>query len=135
MELYYHYTTLATLQSIVKDRKWRLTNIGFMNDGNEFHYAWGLAKDALGLAKDFVLDLQDIPLRGQILPYWVTCFSKLPDSFAQWGLYGDKGAGVAIGVEVQNIQNSIDRIGTSNESSSFFDQAGVIYRISYRSKE
>jgi Protein of unknown function (DUF2971) len=120
MQLYYHYTSLDTLLKIVAGAKWRFTNIGFMNDGNEFHYAWELAKE-------FVPELEGITLRNQLLPCWVTFFSIHDDSFSQWGMYGDSGKGVAVGVEVQNIQFSLSRPTKPDGSTFLFDQKDIVY--------
>ncbi len=36
-------------------------------------------------------------------PYWIACFSKKPDDFSQWMLYGDSGCGIAIGFDLSKF--------------------------------
>lgn len=106
---------------IVENRKWRFTNIGFLNDGREFVHAWQMARE-------IIPELWDYSLDDAWLPWWVTCFSKLHDNFSQWGLYGDKGAGVAIGLNPSYLGNSIVRLGETGGHLHHFWTEEVVYQ-------
>lgn len=112
----YHYTSVATLLAILETRCWHLTNIGFLNDGSEYHYAWELAKRFIPALNSYEDTRERIP------GVWVSCFSMLDDNFSQWNLYGDGGCGVAIGVELHEVQHSIEPI-----ELFMMDQSAVNY--------
>ena len=120
MTIHYHYTSVETLFKIVQNRTWRFTNVRFMNDGNEFHFGWKLMqRHEPRIAQICVAEL--------VLPFWVSCFSKSDDSFSQWSMYGDGGAGVAIGIDTEHFGNSIVRPGIKGAGPHPFETLEIVY--------
>ncbi len=46
-ELHYHYTSVKALFNIVKCKRFRLSNILFMNDSLEFKWLWQLVQEEI----------------------------------------------------------------------------------------
>lgn len=112
-KLFYHYTSLSTLLSIVETNTIRLCNIRFMNDGNEFTYGKSVFMDMLKaqLQNDQEIDKVNSCFSNRIFPCVSTfafCLSSLRDAFTQWRLYGDSGYGVAIGFDRQILRKVED---------------------------
>ena len=120
MTVSYHYTSVDTLLKIVTNQTWRFTNVNYMNDGNEFHFGWNLIRTVEPR-------LAQIELDKIVLPFWLTCFSKDDDSFSQWAMYGDGGAGVAIGIDTAYFGNGLVRLGNKDTGPHLFTAHEVIY--------
>jgi hypothetical protein len=120
MAVHFHYTSVDTLLKIVENRKWRFTNVNYMNDGNEFHFGWNLIQT-------IEPRLAQIDPNETVVPFWVTCFSKDADSFSQWAMYGDSGSGVAIGIDTEIFGNGIVRLGRKDSGPHPFTSNEVIY--------
>ncbi len=124
-EVHYHYTTVEALFKIVKHKKFRLSNILFLNDSMEFEWLWRKVKkeiarrmtgNATENERKFLGELRsrisrwrrsDEDTGGMSIPY-VFCgsFSELKDDLSQWRGYADDGRGVAIGVDLPSITSA-----------------------------
>ena len=142
-DLAYHYTSVQALFEIVRSRRFRLSNVLFMNDYMEVEWLWQIVREemkrreeAVGLKKpdsDYLSHL-----RGQVnrvvrahvadtgLEFiFCGCFSRLDDDLSQWRGYADDGRGVAIGVNTIQVVTSHRR----DPDTSFYplEEANVIY--------
>lgn len=115
MTTIYHYCDTAAFVSIIESGKLRLTNAKKTNDRHErdffkekaFDYVAKLAKQnksmdslhtALHLHFDLVEDLSD---------FHICCLSEQSDSVGQWVAYADKGAGFAIGFDLNALRMAV----------------------------
>jgi len=112
----YHYCSLESFMSIIKNNTIRLTNISKSNDSSEICYCFDFFQNILKKAiKDFTrLHTSDEELKSYFngininnlisraifndsLIYYVACFSSEANLLSQWRGYADDGNGVAIG--------------------------------------
>lgn len=115
MTIVYHYCDATAFLSIVESGKLRLTNARKTNDRREleffkekvFEYIAESAKEhesletfhaALSFHFDLVEDLSE---------YHICCLSKEKDSIGQWVAYADKGAGFAIGFDINALRMAV----------------------------
>ncbi len=78
------------------------------NDGNEFIHGLKKFNDAScdsSLAVNGKSSV-NLDIEGRMAPYWITCFSELDDNFSQWNGYSDKGRGMCIKFDLDNIDVS-----------------------------
>ena len=113
----YHYTSLASLKSIVESNSMWASDVQYLNDAAEIRHTIGLLRDQL------VLRLQDKGLGekrtrllsqfGQWLDYgfvmnhsvFVISLSKNGNLLSQWRAYTPHGAGVSIGFDLSVIRD------------------------------
>ncbi|WDD94192.1 DUF2971 domain-containing protein [Burkholderia sp. FERM BP-3421] len=115
MTIAYHYCDATAFQSIIESRRLRLTNARKTNDRREleffkekaFEYIAEFAEKnesletfhtALGFHFDVLEDLSE---------YHICCLSKEKDSVGQWVAYADKGAGFAIGFDINALRLAV----------------------------
>src|SRR5438128_1429876 len=93
---FFHYTTAAGLEGIVREAKLRATNFSFMNDPSELQYGRDLIQEVLtdrlnasvGNEETF-LEYVGINFTSEMLSeVYVCCFTKLEDDLSQWRAYG-----------------------------------------------
>src|SRR5882672_1435279 len=103
----YHYTSVETMEKILRSKRMRASHIAFMNDGSELEYGLQLFKmllgqkmqAAAGRQKDLAaallanVDTQSV----ERVPVFVLCFSEAANLLSQWQLYTPHGRGVSIG--------------------------------------
>ena len=121
--LVYHYCSLESLNSILKHRALRLTNILKSNDSMEiswicryfqqvFQQAYEQASEEVHqkISKERMDNLirfytdEFFNENYSSYRYYVTCFSKKPDLLSQWRGYADDGRGVAIGYDLDVLK-------------------------------
>ena len=115
----YHYTSVQALFEIVKSKRFRLSNVFFMNDYMEVEWLWQLVREDIkgrrGLHTGQDLEYFGF-LKGQMghVPkeqaaerrfdyVFCGCSSGLADDLTQWRAYADDGRGLAIGVEIAEV--------------------------------
>ncbi len=109
----YHYTSLASLLSIVESRQIWSSHFASLNDDAEFRYALEL-----------VYQLCQQMLKSGAMPWnthlgyfldnfsrlsrpdlFVFSFSEMPDLLSQWRAYAPGGDGVSIGLDPESVIN------------------------------
>ncbi|MDE5421806.1 DUF2971 domain-containing protein [Ancylomarina sp. DW003] len=151
-DILYHYTTMGTLQSILKnvDKKEALilrgTHVEYLNDETEYVFACDILE---GMLKDYVnakdatdeknllknMNIRKFEDIGSLItgkPY-VTSLSENHDNLSMWNTYGENGRGVAIGIKKESIDRwikcSYDREAFKSYMSSFI--ADLYEKISF----
>lgn len=121
--LVYHYCSLESLNSILKHRALRLTNILKSNDSMEISWICRYFQEAFRQAYEQASEhvhqkISKERMDGLIRFYtdeffneshscyrfYVTCFSKEADLLSQWRGYADDGRGVAIGYDLDVLK-------------------------------
>ena len=105
----YHYTSIAALHSILKNKQFWLGNTATMNDRKEIKYFIELLRDALreNISADKLIQCDEFFQKvferiDNEYPY-AMCFSKLEDDAAQWERYADNAEGVCIVFNTKKI--------------------------------
>lgn len=123
----YHYCSLATLMSIVKNQQLWLADITRSNDSAELGYGFLKIREALEteitrvieqkhfpegqreldpatlqMLQSFLENVRSIGTSDQIRCYAI-CFSTEKDLLSQWRAYGDDGKGVSIGFDLGSL--------------------------------
>lgn len=110
---FFHYTTAAGVEGIVREKSIRATNFSFMNDPSEVQYGRELIEEVFsdrlnGATRDdeAFLEYVGINFTAEMLSeVYVCCFTKLQDDLSQWRAYGGSVAErYAIGFDPQEIQ-------------------------------
>lgn len=115
----YHYTSVEALFQIVKSKRFRLSNIFFMNDAMEVEWCFNLAREIM-LSQNpstFAPLIERTQERG-FQHVFCGCFSRLKDDLSQWRGYADDGQGVAIEVDVTEIAKA---------NTAYIEKLDVIY--------
>lgn len=107
----YHYTTVEALFEIVKSKRFRLSNVFFMNDCMEVEWCFNLAREMMEKQdpKQFAPVLRQIEERG-FQHVYCGCFSSLKDDLSQWRGYADDGRGVAIEVDLARVIKEVNNV-------------------------
>ena len=145
----YHYCSLESLNSILKHRSLRLTNILKSNDSmeiswicryydTEFKSAYEKASDLfrsnislerfMGYVKLFTDEFFNE--NHSEFRYYVTCFSYQKDLLSQWRGYADDGRGAAIGFDL-DVLKEIVTVSTETSKPSIVS----LHKISYSKAE
>lgn len=105
----YHYTSIAKLYSILKDKEFWFGDTETMNDKKEIKNFIELLQKALldDISADKVSQCEEFFKRvfnriNSEYPY-AMCFSELDDDAAQWERYADNAKGVCIVFNTKNI--------------------------------
>lgn len=108
----YHYTSMATLHSILKNKEFWFGNTATMNDKKEVKHfiellqselCKNLSADKLNQCNEFFEKVFE-RIKGEY-PY-AMCFTKLDDDAAQWERYADDARGVCIIFNTKNIMRT-----------------------------
>lgn len=112
----YHYTTLAGLQGIIKDKCFWASDVRYMNDASELSYATALideevqkvrdAPENRGLFEPFD-DIQRLadPFEFEYGPTpFIACFCEVDDLLSQWRGYGPTDS-VSLEVDMEQLAN------------------------------
>lgn len=117
-ETFYHYTSRAGLEGILRDGGFRAAYRMSMNDPAEFSYARGLVFDTLdmvGLREDLLDVVRSLPTytrknlenmlsdSAERSDAYCACLSFSSDSRTQWHTYAENGNGFAIGFDLYRI--------------------------------
>lgn len=105
----YHYCSIPTFMSIVKNKCFWLTDSKYTNDKEEIR----ALQDSVRLALNELLSEEKISRETaeqiwgtyyyNTLPGYISCFSEKGDLLSQWRSYGCDGKGVAIGVNFNEM--------------------------------
>lgn len=108
----YHYTSIATLHSILKNKQFWLGNTATMNDSKEVKHFIELLRNELrdNISADKLDQCNEFFAKvfariEKEYPY-AMCFSKLEDDAAQWERYADGAKGVCIVFNTKNIMRA-----------------------------
>lgn len=126
--IYYHYTSLEALYSIIDTKTFRMTNLKSSNDRKELTYCANdfladfrkmCEKEQKGDIKDFFELMIKICIddeakfnslcKNKYTPY-ALCLSNRKDSLTHWERYASNGTGVCIGFNVNAIEVLINRL-------------------------
>jgi hypothetical protein len=99
-----HFTSLAALESIIKERVLRLYNINNLNDPREYSYAG----DLLTLDPDRRKDARENSFLISMCESSILK-EKTGDEFNLWRLYGHEGRGAAIEIQFDDHTHSLWR--------------------------
>lgn len=100
----YHYTRQVGLLGIIRDGRLWASQVHYLNDSEEFQYAWRLLYEELdshatGGAFGELLSVER-QLKHRVC---VTSFTSRDDDLSQWRAYGAVGDAYAIGFTVEEI--------------------------------
>jgi len=117
-KIVYMYCNLDVFNKIMSEQKFKLSDISNSNDFNELKKFYLIAKDTLGSLHNALKEstnsdnydyLNEVinELENTIKKFAVlaVCFSECKDSKVMWLEYGDHGEGVAIGFDVDDLEN------------------------------
>lgn len=144
-EVYYHYTSLDALYSIVKSHTFRLMSLKSSNDKTELYYKpetfvtdtsrlcdverdkltkkyYELMKNSLESHKDLLW--KDLKSKHQ--PY-ALCFSTKKDNLTHWDRYANSCTGVAIGLNIKALDVLYKRKATFCFGLGLFDFGQTLY--------
>ena len=126
----YHYTSLPGLLGITKNDSIWATNILYLNDSSELHYAKELLREELAIFRDnnqeFVLadtfekslghffletfeNNINTLLPSQSIGFFVCSFSEEGDLLSQWRGYSKSGAGFSLGFNLNLLKAFVER--------------------------
>lgn len=126
--LVYHYTSIETLYSIMKNKEFWLPSFFSTDDRLEDGEIKKVVREV------FEEHYKDYPqkidkknwLGGE---YYVMSFTKSVDSATHFSQYGNKGKGVCIGFDPSCIEEYMDSMALYEEFGSFVELREVIYSI------
>lgn len=144
-EIYYHYTSLEALYSIVTSHTFRLMSLKSSNDRTELYYKpenfvsdisrlceteedantkkyYSLLKSSLESHKDKLW--KDLKAKQQ--PY-ALCLSTKKDNLTHWDRYANNCKGVAIGLNVRALDVLYSRTATYGFALGLFDLGQALY--------
>lgn len=144
-EVYYHYTSLEALYSIVTSHTFRLMSLKSSNDRTELYYKpenfvsdisrlceveedentkkyYSLLKSSLESHKDKLW--KDLKAKQQ--PY-ALCLSTKKDNLTHWDRYANNCTGVAIGLNVKALDVLYSRTATYGFALGLFDLGQALY--------
>lgn len=144
-EIYYHYTSLDALYSIVISHTFRLMSLKSSNDRTELYYKpenfvsdisrlceteedetakkyFGLLKSSLDSHKDKLWK----DLKAKQKPY-ALCLSTKKDNLTHWDRYANNCTGVAIGLNVRALDVLYRRTATFGFALGLFDLGQSLY--------
>ncbi len=155
-DILWHYTSGASLISIVESHELYATHVACLNDRTEVRYGEVLLRDSFAKMRarpgdgveNWLIDrmaaiAQDDVQREvipQVLPYgsltglgisalkdvWVTCFSAEKDDLSQWRAYGGGENGYAIGFAAEGISDADAQLIRVNYSRQDHEKAAMV---------
>lgn len=144
-EIYYHYTSLDALYSIVTSKTFRLTSLKSSNDKKELYYkpetfledfadifdkekdenmkrSLGLIGESLGSNKSEFLK----SCKEKSYPY-ALCLATKKDNLTHWDRYAANCTGVSIGVNVAALKVLMQRMAITAFGIGVYDIGKVLY--------
>lgn len=144
-EIYYHYTSLEALYSIVESKTFRLTSLISSNDKKELYYK----------PENFISDFKKIHnsetnedtkkclqliqksidtnekeffniCKKKAVPY-ALCLSNKKDNLTHWDRYASGCTGVCIGFNISSLKVQIQRMASNSFGGALYDVSKVIY--------
>lgn len=110
--LIYHYTSLNTINEILKSNSLRACDLKRLNDRREYKIWFEVFEQAVDkfhekkdVAKyeDFLKRIKAEIDTFKSIDCYVTCFSQERDLLSQWRAYGDDGQGICISFELREL--------------------------------
>ncbi len=104
----YHYCSLQSFESIIKNKTLRLSNCFKTNDSLEMNWIFSLLEDSGCLDSNLLAVLKtayNIRLETYFRPHMI-CFSRESDLLSQWRGYANDGKGVCIGFNLDYFKKS-----------------------------
>lgn len=151
-EIYYHYTSLEALYSIVISKAFWLTSLKSSNDKKELYYKpnffledfYNLCckeedtniKEYLELAGESIRANESSFLREceqKAFPY-ALCLSEKKDNLTHWDRYASKCTGVCIGFNVSSLKIQIKRMAITVFGIGIYDVGKVLYSSKEKEK-
>lgn len=149
-EIYYHYTSLDALYSIVTSKTFRLTSLRSSNDKKELSYKLDdfiedfenicIVEQNENIKKYFDMIRQSIKLnmndfskicKEKTYPY-ALCLSEKKDNLTHWDRYASKCTGVSIGLNVSALRVLMKRNAISAFGAGVYDVGKVFYTTETR---
>lgn len=147
-DMLYHYCSLSTFESIIRNKTLRLSDITKSNDSEELTCIKELTEnifiktleESFTSSKQELRDIQQSKLWKGIVDeyvtnwfnmeerhffYYVICFSEEGDLLSQWRGYADDGRGVCIGIDKGELKKIVN---TEKENIG-------LYKVIYSKKE
>lgn len=152
-EIYYHYTTLDALHSIVASRAFRLTSLKSSNDKDELYYKpEGFFSDFskvcdkekdINIKKYFQLIEESTKInkinflkecKRKTSPH-ALCLSGKKDNLTHWDRYASGCTGVCIGFNVSSLRVHMQRMAITAFGVGLYDVEKVFYSTEQREKQ
>lgn len=143
--IYYHYTSLDALYSIISNRTLWLTSLKSSNDKRELYYTVddflsdfeavceaeepGNIKECFNMLKNNInTNIQQFTkvCTTKTKPY-ALCLSDKRDNLTHWDRYAASSTGVCIGINVAALRVLCSRTGSEGFGSSMFDIGKALY--------
>lgn len=102
--LYYHYTSISTLEKIITSKKVWFTDYRFLNDGHEIKHGLNKLLDNFPNERELFMDA--FKLHNCQTNYCIFSMSESHEILTQWREYAEDGSGVAIGFNKQFMNNA-----------------------------
>ncbi len=116
-EILYHYASPSGFAGVIEHSSLWATDVRFLNDFQELHYAWDqfqkvLADRAASVSTyteayrselEVIENVGATDLDEMEFRVFATCLSELPDDVPQWRSYASDGRGVALGFDSEQI--------------------------------
>lgn len=143
--LIYHYCTMDTFVSIIKNQTIRLSDITKSNDSMELLWVEKYIREIFneefdkdeGLSHDYKKEMylellnryinEFFDERNRYYTPFVCCFSHAKDRLSQWRGYADDGKGVAIGFDVENLS----KLGMPKEDDNISSKIFCFNEVTY----
>lgn len=146
-EIYYHYTSLDALYSIVSSKNFRLTSLKTSNDKKELCYkqenfledfekviekesddntkrCFRVIEESIKLNKDEFIK----SCKKKIYPY-ALCLSEKKDNLTHWDRYAVNCTGVCIGFNVSALRVLMQRMAITAFGVGVYDIGKVLYAL------
>lgn len=125
----YHYTNAEALRGIIKESKLYATNIGFLNDSNEYWHAVNMAIDHIDRLNskckrklyEEILSINNVmrDYDEDVIPFYIASFTESSDSASFLERYGNFNLGLKFGGDTKRQPLS---------SEVYFTTGKVIYK-------
>lgn len=132
-----HYCSYSSFENIIKTNTFWMSDLNNMNDKKEGKWFIELIKRVI--KKDFsnnhisnLITLLAL-LHCNLLNSYASCFTTLNDNFEKWEIYGDKGYGIAVVINPQQL--SITRGLPIRSSFATSEEICSLLEINYNLKE
>lgn len=151
-QIYYHYTSLDALYSIVSSKTFRLTSLKSSNDKKELNYKpdtfledFGRiiqresddnTKECFRLIEDSI-KLNEVDFnkgcKEKKYPY-ALCLSEKKDNLTHWDRYAASCTGVCIGFNVSALKVLMQRLAITVFGVGVYDMGNVLYALDQKEK-
>jgi len=99
----YHYTSLGSIEAMIKAQSIRASSIYSMNDPNELTFGQEQLSNRFSQKLSTKLKQEYSHQSFYNFPAFVFSLSELPDDMHQWDKYGDQHKGIRIGFTPKNL--------------------------------